>query len=63
MQITFAEALAVTTTTGNTTANSSSLTNITTTNINVGQSITGTGIPANTFVSAIQQLGHLIMEQ
>ena len=57
MQITFAEALAVTTTTGNTTANSSSLTNITTTNINVGQSITGTGIPANTFVNAVPTAG------
>ena len=57
MQITFAEALPVTTTTGNTTANSSSLTNITTTNISVGQSITGTGIPANTFVNAVPTAG------
>jgi len=57
MQITFAEALPVITTTGNTTANSSSLTNITTTNINVGKSISGTGIPANTFVSAIPTAG------
>ena len=35
MQIVFAEALTVTTATGNTTINSASLTNITTTNINV----------------------------
>ena len=57
MQITFAEALTVSTATGNTTANSASLTNITTTNINVGRSISGTGIPANTFVSAIATAG------
>ena len=36
MQITFAEALTVSTATGNTTINSASLTNITTTNFNVG---------------------------
>ena len=57
MQITFAEALTVSTVTGNTTANSASLTNITTTNFNVGRSISGTGIPANTFVSAIATAG------
>jgi len=57
MQITFAEALTVTTATGNTTANSTSLTNITTTNFNVGRAISGTGIPANTFVQAIATAG------
>ena len=57
MQITFAEALTVNTATGNTTANSASLTNITTTNFNVGSAISGTGIPANTFVSAIATAG------
>jgi len=57
MQIVFAEALTVSTATGNTTVNSASLTNITTTNFNVGRSISGTGIPANTFVSAIATAG------
>ena len=57
MQITFAEALTVSTATGNTTINSASLTNITTTNINVGQAISGTGIRANTFVGAIATAG------
>ena len=57
MQIVFAEALTVSTATGNTTANSASLTNITTTNINVGRSISGTGIPANTFINAIATAG------
>ena len=57
MQITFAEALTVSTATGNTTANSTSLTNITTTNFNVGAAISGTGIPANTFVHAIATAG------
>ena len=57
MQITFAEALTVSTATGNTTANSTSLTNITTTNFNVGRAISGTGIPANTFVHAIATAG------
>ena len=57
MQIVFAEALTVSTATGNTTANSASLTNITTTNINVGQGITGTGIPANTHVATIATAG------
>ena len=57
MQITFAEALTVSTVTGNTTAASASLTNITTSDINVGQSISGTGIAANTFVSAIATAG------
>ena len=57
MQITFAEALTVSTATGNTTANSTSLTNITTTNFNVGRAISGTGIPANTFVQAIATAG------
>ena len=57
MQITFAEALTVSTATGNTTANSTSLTNITTTNFNVGSAISGTGIPANTFVHAIATAG------
>ena len=57
MQITFAEALTVSTATGNTTANSASLTNITTTNFNVGSAISGTGIPANTFVHAIATAG------
>ena len=57
MQITFAEALTVSTATGNTTAASASLTNITTTNFNVGSAISGTGIPANTFVSAIATAG------
>ena len=57
MQITFAEALTVSTATGNTTANSASLTNITTTNFNVGGAISGTGIPANTFISAIATAG------
>jgi len=57
MQITFAEALTVATATGNTTANSASLTNITTTNFNIGAAISGTGIPANTFISAIATAG------
>ena len=57
MQITFAEALTVSTATGNTTINSASLTNITTTNFNVGSAISGTGLPANTFVSAIATAG------
>ena len=57
MQIVFAEALTVSTATGNTTQNSASLTNITTTNFNVGRSISGTGIPANTFVSAVATAG------
>ena len=57
MQITFAEALTVSTATGNTTLNSASLTNITTTNFNVGRAISGTGIPVNTFVSAIATAG------
>ena len=57
MQITFAEALTVSTATGNTTINSASLTNITTTNFNVGSAISGTGIPANTFVHAIATAG------
>ena len=57
MQITFAEALTVSTATGNTTINSASLTNITTTNINVGQGISGTGIPAGTHVSTIATAG------
>jgi len=57
MQITFAEALTVSTATGNTTANSASLTNITTTNFNVGSAISGTGIPVNTFINAIATAG------
>ena len=57
MQIVFAEALTVSTVTGNTTAASASLTNITTSDINVGQAISGTGIAANTFVSAIATAG------
>ena len=57
MQIVFAEALTVSTATGNTTINSASLTNITTTNINVGQGISGTGIAAGTHVSAIPTAG------
>jgi len=57
MQIVFAEALTVSTATGNTTAASASLTNITTSDINVGQAISGTGIAANTFVSAIATAG------
>jgi len=57
MQITFAEALTVSTATGNTTINSASLTNITTTNFNIGAAISGTGIPANTFISAIATAG------
>ena len=57
MQITFAEALTVSTATGNTTLNSASLTNITTTNFNVGGAISGTGIPVNTFISAIATAG------
>ena len=57
MQIVFAEALTVSTATGNTTINSASLTNITTTNINVGQGISGTGIAVGTHVSAIPTAG------
>jgi len=56
-QITFAEALTVSTATGNTTINSASLTNITTTNFNIGAAISGTGLPANTFISAIATAG------
>jgi len=57
MQIVFAEALTVSTVTGNTTAASASLTNITTSDINVGQAISGTGIASNTFVGAIATAG------
>jgi len=57
MQIVFAEALTVSTATGNTTAASASLTNITTTGFNIGSAISGTGIAANTFVSAIATAG------
>jgi len=57
MQIVFAEALSVTTTTGNTTASSNSLTNITTSNITIGQGLTGTGLDTNTHVSAITLAG------
>ena len=57
MQITFAEALTVTTAAGNTTLGSASLTNITTTNISVGQSISGAGIAPNTFVGVIATAG------
>ena len=57
MQITFAEALTVTTAAGNTTLGSASLTNITTTNISVGQSISGAEIAPNTFVGVIATAG------
>lgn len=57
MQVVFAEALAVTTATGNTTAGSNSLTNVNTGGIVVGQGITGTGISANTHVQAIPTTG------
>jgi len=57
MQITFAEALTVTTATGNTTANSTSLTNVNTSGIVVGQGVTGTGIPVGTHVQAIPTAG------
>ena len=57
MQVVFAEALAVTTATGNTTAGSNSLTNVNTGGIVVGQGITGTGISANTHVQAIPTAG------
>ena len=57
MQITFAEALTVTTATGNTTTGSNSLTNVTTSGIVVGQGITGTNIPVNTHVQAIPTTG------
>lgn len=57
MQVVFAEALAVTTATGNTTAGSKSLTNVNTGGIVVGQGITGTGISANTHVQAIPTTG------
>ena len=57
MQIVFAEALTVSTATGNTTAASASLTNITTSDLNVGQAISGTGIAPNTFVGAIATAG------
>ena len=57
MQITFAEALTVSTATGNTTANSTSLTNVNTSGIVVGQGVTGTGIPVGTHVQAIPTAG------
>ena len=57
MQITFAEALTVTTATGNTTASSNSLTSVNTSGIVVGQGVTGTNIPVNTHVQAIPTTG------
>ena len=63
MQITFAEALTVTTATGNTTLGSNSLTNVTTSGIVVGQGITGTGIPATLMYKPYQQLVHPVTEQ
>lgn len=43
--------------TGNTTNTDTSITNITTTYISVGITITGTGIPSNTIVTAISTNG------
>ena len=57
MQIIFSEALGVTTTTGNSTAGSTSITSITTTNLRVGQGITGTGIQSNTTIATIPTAG------
>tara|TARA_B110000285_G_C15092458_1_gene599894 strand:+ start:301 stop:1320 length:1020 start_codon:yes stop_codon:yes gene_type:complete len=57
MQIVFAEALTVSSTTGNTTSGSNSLTNVNTANINVGQGISGTGIDTDTHVQTIATTG------
>ncbi len=53
MQIVFAEALSTTSTTGNTTLNSNSVTNINTTGLVVGQGVSGALVPAGTYIQAI----------
>ena len=63
MQITFAEALTVTTATGNTTLGSNSLTNVTTSGIVVGQGITEQGFLQTLMYKPYQQLVHPVMEQ
>ena len=53
MQLTFSSALSVTSLTCSTTANSATVGVSSSANLNVGQSISGTGIPANSFISTI----------
>ena len=53
MQLTFSSALSVTSLTCSTTANSYTVGVSSSANLNVGQSISGTGIPANSFISTI----------
>ena len=53
MQLVFSAALSVTSLTCSTTANSATVGVSSSANLNVGQSISGTGIPANSFISTI----------
>jgi len=53
MQLVFSSALSVTSLTCSTTANSATVGVSSSANLNVGQSISGTGIPANSFISTI----------
>ncbi len=53
MQLVFSAALTVTSLTCSTTANSATVGVSSSANLNVGQSISGTGIPANTFINTI----------
>ena len=53
MQLVFSQALSVTSLTCSTTANSATVGVSSSANLNVGQSISGTGIPANSFISTI----------
>ena len=53
MQLVFSAALSVTSLTCSMTANSSTVTVSSSANLNVGQSISGTNIPANSFISTI----------
>ena len=53
MQIVFAEALSTTSTTGNTTINSNSVTNINVGGLVVGQGVSGALVPAGTYIQAI----------
>ena len=53
MQLVFSQALSVTSLTCSTTANSATVTVSSSANLNVGQSISGTNIPANSFISTI----------
>ena len=53
MQLVFSQALSVTSLTCSTTANSATVGVSSSANLNVGQSISGTGIPANSFINTI----------